>query len=630
MPGTPFVLRLPAIRAYVNACRLEPPELGHELPTPSSLAGNVTINTAELDPDTNIGPASSARIIHHSGSQHVYDAAGALCGRLSTARMRSLWTRFQQARNTGVVGGAFETEVCNLLRRVVTGVRSTARKRAHLRNHWATPTSVMHAMRALTGFDTECFGSPLSVQPDTAHYFTDYVADRVFGATHNATDSLWPGSVQLTPEYTPEALLCAVRQAVACAQASPAPFLAVAVLPVWPDSPFSRVLARHTECCHTLAQAPAGFFNFERPEYATQGTSKGCNRARFAVQIVLIYNPAGLRTHLKPEAFDPFCRAVTEHAFRTRSPNRPVPRPGTAAYADIHDKLALSAPPDPDHPRLTSRPPRPWMKALIKKLKAAPVVAAPPPPPPPADACAADLPPFPFAAASTAPALGTDPATIVYVDASLKRGGPLGCGVYDAPRGAQELSYCAQGSVLFGELLSIAVALSLRRDDEPIHILSDSLVGLIFVNQAVFFASSVSGHAHAALLRAIAGRVRARTAPTTLGKVRGHSGVRGNVKADACARKGATPGAPPIPNGILPPPDGVAAELQPPRIVFIIPPQGNHRQETGPAVIDPLLAEEDTTPSEPDDDVRDEPADTPAVAPSLPARTLPIITYNYV
>ena len=120
--------------------------------------------------------------------------------------------------------------------------------------------------------------------------------------------------MELNPEYTPEALLRAVRQAVSCAKAATAPFLAVAVLPAWDDSPFSRVLARHPECCHALVRLPAGFFHFDRPEYAPQSRGPGRQGAResasFGVNIWLIHNQAGLQEYLRRDAFEPLRRAV--------------------------------------------------------------------------------------------------------------------------------------------------------------------------------------------------------------------------------------------------------------------------------------------------------------------------------
>jgi RNase H len=150
------------------------------------------------------------------------------------------------------------------------------------------------------------------------------------------------------------------------------------------------------------------------------------------------------------------------------------------------------------------------------------------------------------------PSPGVDPNRVIYTDASLRRQKPLGCGVFDAPNDCK-YSYRSDGPILFGELLAILIALSLRPPDEPLHILTDSLVGLLLINRAVFFADSVRTHVHARLLHAIASRVRSRTAPTTLGKVRGHAGVAGNVQADACARAGADPAAPPVPADLLPP-----------------------------------------------------------------------------
>jgi len=174
MPAaTPRVWRLPAVHDYADACSLPPPALGHELPTNPSPAGRVTITTAELDPDTNVGPQQDGpSIVLHSGAHHVYDSAGMLCGRLPSDRLRSLWERFQRARasQSSASVGTFEAEVCKLLRRLVNRARSSSTTTAFDYSHWAVPTPVMGALRALTGFDTECFGSPLNVHPDTPHY----------------------------------------------------------------------------------------------------------------------------------------------------------------------------------------------------------------------------------------------------------------------------------------------------------------------------------------------------------------------------------------------------------------------------------------------------------------------------
>jgi hypothetical protein len=187
--------------------------------------------------------------------------------------------------------------------------------------------------------------------------------------------------------------------------------------------------------------------------------------------------------------------------------------------------------------------------------------------------------------------------------------------VYDAPNDRKH-SYRAHGPVLYGELLAILVALTLRAPDLPVHILSDSLVGLLLINRAVFFAASVSTHAHACLLQAIASRLSSRTAPTTLGKVRGHSGVAGNEQADACASDGTAEGAPPVPDDILPPPGagGGGGEGGHP---YLHIPAGAHDQ---PAAMDE--GPDDDGPSEPDDDTAED-ADAPSAAPPGPVAPPP-------
>ena len=244
------------------------------------------------------------------------------------------------------------------------------------------------------------------------------------------------------------------------------------------------------------------------------------------------------------------------------------------------------------------------MPTLLRRLRPTPRTAPPGPTGP-----SPQIPPFPVTPSSPPP-LGVDPASIIYTDASLKRGGPLGCGVYDASNG-RKYSYRAQGPVLYGELLAILVALTLRAPDLPVHILSDSLIGLLLINRAVFFAASVSTHAHARLLQAIASRLLSRTAPTTLGKVRGHSGVAGNEQADTCANDGTADGAPPVPDDVLPPPgDGGGGEGGRP---YLHIPAGDHGQ---PVAMDDESPADDG-PSEPDDDTAED-ADAPAAVPPDP------------
>jgi len=227
----------------------------------------------------------------------------------------------------------------------------------------------MTALRTLTGFDTECFGSPLNVHEGTTRFFTEFPADRIFGACHDAFTNRWSGSVELNPEYTTEALLQAVRQAVACAKmAGSAPFLAVAVLPVWDRQPFTRILKNYSDCCHTLAQVPKGYFHFDRPEYAPQQSGAGgrnaAGHAKWPVQIVLIYNANGLAQFLQRGAFDDFCHAVTAHALRTRYPSRRPAVYGTPAYNATRSEIAFSLPPDPSQIAPPPRAPRPWMRAI--------------------------------------------------------------------------------------------------------------------------------------------------------------------------------------------------------------------------------------------------------------------------
>ena len=553
-----------AVRSYTALRRLSPPDLGHPLPPlGTNPAPHLKIVMEPSDPDTAIGPSTDASI-HSDGTwARVYDAAGTLRGKISVGRLQALWRRFHEARPHTQPSEArsFELETCNLLRRLITGVRSSARTTVEVCNHWATPLPVLSAIRdILRGTIVECFGSPLNLHPETTRFCSEFAADSVFGATHDAFRQRWSGCCYLNPEYTVDCLHRAVCHAVACAKGSPAPFLAVGVMPKWSTQPFYRVMRRHRECCHVLAEIPKGLFNFERPEYApAQNTERG-NRnahAHWPVVITLTYNTAGLATLLNADKLADLRHTLVMHALRTKYPRtRTLPQIGTSEYAAVEAQIMFTPPPlpNPDSSEAAPSPPpamRPWMRKLLARLTPAPTQPAT------QDDAAVDTtmtPAFPYATAEEAPpGLAYDAGSIVYSDASLRtvtenerRFRKLGCGVFNpSDPAAPDHHFAATGTVLYGELLAICHALSLRTTEQPLHILTDSRVSLLLINHILYCPGF--SHTHIQLLTEIRRRILARTAPTTLGKVTAHRGVVGNERADRNAEKGTHPDAPDTP-----------------------------------------------------------------------------------
>ena len=146
-PSTPGIARSEAVRRYTERRRLPAPALGHPLPPDAPTTRHLTINLTASDPDTKIAASQDASIHFHHGLHHVYDAAGHLRGRISTARVKDLWRRFHAARPglPAHMQHSFEHEVCNLLRRLITGAKSSARKVVEVTNHWATNQQVLSA-----------------------------------------------------------------------------------------------------------------------------------------------------------------------------------------------------------------------------------------------------------------------------------------------------------------------------------------------------------------------------------------------------------------------------------------------------------------------------------------------------
>ena len=177
----------------------------------------------------------------------------------------------------------------------------------------------------------------MNLHPTTERLYSEFAADSAFGATHDAFRQRWSGCCYYNPEYVVESLHRAVSHAVTCAKAAPAPFLAVGVLPKWSTQPFYRVLRRHRECCHVLAEVPKGLFHFERPEYAPAQTSERGSRgahAHWPVVITLTFNSAGLATLLNADKLADLRHALVLHALRTKYPSaRSLPQLGSPEYA---------------------------------------------------------------------------------------------------------------------------------------------------------------------------------------------------------------------------------------------------------------------------------------------------------
>ena len=246
---------------------------------------------------------------------------------------------------------SFFADVVALLRRyrenTPTGLRTAYNQDAHaikLANHYATPPPVMEALHHAFSATTELFASPLNVHPATRHYCSVYDEDRAFGAYHDAyATSLrtlgHSGAILFNPEYDPPELLKAVQTAITAAQSPDYPFLAVGILPNWPQMPYHRTLchASHRATNHLLAHSPTGCFNFTTANYTGHNPkAQTGNTCQWPVDFFLISNEAGRARFMRPGAEDILKTALVNHAMaiygHTSKDNRDRAMAGIGAW----------------------------------------------------------------------------------------------------------------------------------------------------------------------------------------------------------------------------------------------------------------------------------------------------------
>jgi hypothetical protein len=93
-------------------------------------------------------------------------------------------------------------------------------------------------------------------------YFSAFPEDVNFGAILNCFQYRWIASCIANPEYEPEDMLKAILHALSSSEHTNASFLAVMVLPVWDDSPWtSNAIRGHTNMS-TIIRITSGHVGF--------------------------------------------------------------------------------------------------------------------------------------------------------------------------------------------------------------------------------------------------------------------------------------------------------------------------------------------------------------------------------
>jgi hypothetical protein len=437
LPETPF-------SAEVSA---DDPPPGSEAAAAAPTCKHVCVNTERANPDTAIYTQGRATAYYvGAGRFKVYDRGGAYRGAITENRMRFLWRRWTASRVASALSptdeSAFLQAVSAALKRNENGRCSDidGHKIDH-RQHWATPTETMRILRSLTRFSTECFASIFNADTQSANVITAHREDRAFGALFDAFAHRWSGSFYFNAEYNVEPMRDAVEHAIASVQAATArgePCMGVSVFPKWTCQPFYRAIKSHPNCCHIIAETPAGGFHFDKVSHDPSCDSPtsphpGQDRARWPVIFVVFANEAGLHEYYNPAVLNDLKTDLEERALSIKYPgDRHRLTSQARKYKLVRQSVTVSSPTE-DIQTPSRLPPSLYFKArrlakLVERLKDLPGL--------PVSAGATDvtlpLPSFPLSLTqlnrSPAPLVETQCA--VFTDGSHKTG-RIGVGVYD-------------------------------------------------------------------------------------------------------------------------------------------------------------------------------------------------------
>jgi hypothetical protein len=564
-----------------------PPPLGHSPTTPNPNKHNLNILFDEINPDFDTIPTGRSEMRLIQNEIYIHDASGHTRGILPLATVTALWQRYHTtlSKNTNPADDTptqpFADELVMLLQRYRNFSTTENGHRINLKNHWATPSTIMQALRTAFNVTTEMFASPLNVNDHNPTYFSAHRRDTIFGATHDAYSGPWKGAIQFNPEYEADDLLKAVRWAKASAiTAGETPFLAVGVLPKWSNKAFQKQL-ESSPLCHAVATIPRGYFNFRQAKYYPtktadpppehgphpdndgsdddEPTNERYQHAHWPVQIWIVSNEAGRQKYINRTAgLQNLETALLDHMASVK-PCPPNTSP-TTHLASIRSKLKFHGQPPPTV-QLRHKDTR-WSarfkqthfpaEALGDTITTSAVATSPlsfqpqiPPPPPQLTIPIDQLP------------LAYNAKTITYTDASKKPDSPgIGIGIVSpkppTPQQPTNINYpppLTENTSLFvpggaahivkGELLAIWWAIKNHKgsDHDELHILTDSLTSLYMINRCLHCPWTLSSP-YESLVTEIVQMATARPGPTIIQKVRAHIGVTGNEEADKLAKAG--------------------------------------------------------------------------------------------
>ena len=546
-----FWNRTESLRRDDSPAPLLPVLAGPSVPTrPPPLArtrsGGLNTVTASKHPEMDLAAppgeycARSQPLCGPVPTVSVHDPEGRCLAHLSAERMRllSCWHR-TEARPRALMLDVISA--CSYYSAGGSG-------KLNLRNHWRTPPDLVQAIYDSTGARTELFSSPLNAHPSSAVRFSYRKEDAAFGFRYDAFSSHWRGAAYGNPEYDASQLTRALHWGYASAANTRVPCMFVLVVPRYSRAGYTALYGRRG--VHVLATLRKGFRFL--PQDAWKGGHDGSTGTKFDVDIVAVYNQAGLEEYgagladggpLSTFLHEQEASAVNDRNYALVKPYAPPP--------PLHSPSG--AVPRPPLPAVTSRLPRGFLRAA-----------------PPDGERLQEVPPCLTPETDAYPPAGESRWAryeVAYTDGAKPTDGPGGSGIYfpnpeDAARGSLNVGPlpddagalvasgrdAAWGSFSFdgvqsaprAELVALREAITRAADNKPLVVFTDCLSAIQLATKHWTRPHRLVLHHLLDLVQQITGAIANRRHPVVLAKVRAHTGVVGNEVADRLAVRAAT------------------------------------------------------------------------------------------
>jgi ribonuclease HI len=254
-----------------------------------------TVDLETVNPD--LDAEAPGQNIRKEGTHYIiYNSEGKAKGTVHTSRMHRLLTQAKTVK-AGITRKEFISHMVRLMERY-----SAARKaainpalKADYKNEWALKHNLTTPIIKLMKIQHELFSHPLNDSPETPFSWAPDGEDTHFGAYHNAYSWNWHDICIGNPQYSPEEIKKFVKYAIQAAKSAPKdhPVATVAFLPLFRDHDYMRML-NGPACGRLWSILRKQNFNFRPPDYWT-GTSKKPKEADFGIGLYVIGNEKGYR-----------------------------------------------------------------------------------------------------------------------------------------------------------------------------------------------------------------------------------------------------------------------------------------------------------------------------------------------